>query len=553
MFVNVIPMDLDRMRERETDAAKLRELPELTEGTVVTLMADPSNPKDKNAVRVFLDDMPIGYLANRYETVPQGCVSASKISQNLAKPGVAGANARLMKAHIYQTKKADGEPVEQTHWTAEVFFRPEWRTKDEKKEAPVFTVGGNRVLNGDMATVLNNFSSYKDGDLVVMASELNDKMVAVIYRANTLNDRNNAPAGQIQNPSEDLMLALQSVKMLPVTPVRETGPNSYEVSICLDSANTDEFTEEMDALVSNCILQTREVKERVSYLVGQHVPSKIIHGVLNFIQHTDDQSAVRRPRQLYLQTVDNDCLTRSLGYHLAHRNIRLVGEKGSGKNTLVSSVCWVLNQPLCRVQGNADMDKLDLLGSQALDEHGTTFALSSFVKMLQTGGDVVLDEINAVKPEIAIVLHSLADDARSIEVPGYGFVEVHSRSRIWSTMNEDYVGTGELNSATADRFVPIYMEDQLDLKKLLKEMFPDASNEALKICGTLYEKILKSVRDGKCTSDSITTRGYIDAMEASKWLPLKSALLDNIANRPQDKDDRAAIKSFIHQLIPAGV
>lgn len=553
MIVSVIPMDLDRMRERETDAAKLRELPELTEGTVITLVTDPFNPKDKNAVRVLLGKMPIGYLANRYETIPDGCVSASKISSNLMKPGVAGANARLMKPHVYKTKKADGTPIEQIHWTAEVFFRPDWGKNEEKKEVPVFTVGGNRVLNGDLSTVLNNFSSYETGDLVVMATELNDKMTAFIYRTSTLSDRNNAPAGQIQNPSEDLMLALQNTKMLPVTPIRATGASSYEVSIDMGSSGMDEFTDEMDALVSNCVLQTREVKERVSYLVSQHVPANIIHGVLKFIQHADDQNVIRRPRQLYLQTMDNDCLTRSLGYHLAHRNIRLVGEKGSGKNTLVSSVCWVMNQPLCRVQGNSDMDKLDLLGSQSLNEHGTTFTLSSFVKMLQTGGDVVLDEINAVKPEIAIVLHSLADDARSIEVPGYGFVEVHPRSRIWSTMNEDYVGTGELNSATADRFVPIYMEDQLDLKQLLKEMFPDVSDETLKICSSLYEKILKSVRDGKCTSDSITTRGYIDALEASKWLPLKSALLDNIANRPQDKDDRNAIRSFIHQLIPAGV
>lgn len=38
---------------------------------------------------------------------------------------------------------------------------------------------------------------------------------------------------------------------------------------------------------------------------------------------------------------------------------------------------------------------------------------------------MVLDEINSVKPEIAIILHLLADDARSVEVPGYGFVEMH--------------------------------------------------------------------------------------------------------------------------------
>lgn len=39
-------------------------------------------------------------------------------------------------------------------------------------------------------------------------------------------------------------------------------------------------------------------------------------------------------------------------------------------------------------------------------------------------------------------------------------------------MNEEYVGTGMLNSATADRFDPIYLEDQMDLAKLLTSMDP---------------------------------------------------------------------------------
>ena len=54
-----------------------------------------------------------------------------------------------------------------------------------------------------------------------------------------------------------------------------------------------------------------------------------------------------------------------------------------------------------------------------------------------------------------------------------------------------------LNSATADRFVPIYLEDQMDLVKLLTSMVPGADKIAIKTCATIYEKIRKAIKDGK--------------------------------------------------------
>lgn len=93
-------------------------------------------------------------------------------------------------------------------------------------------------------------------------------------------------------------------------------------------------------------------------------------------------------------------------------------------------------------------------------------------------------------------------------------------------MNEDYVGTGMLNSATADRFIPVMLKDQMDLGKLLMEMVPDSDQKVVESCVILYDKIRKAVREGKCSSDAVTTRGFIDALESAKWLPVRAALLD---------------------------
>ena len=91
----------------------------------------------------------------------------------------------------------------------------------------------------------------------------------------------------------------------------------------------------------------------------------------------------------------------------------------------------------------------------------------------------------------------------------------------------------------------------MDLGKLLKEMVPDADSKVVDSCVTLYGKLRKAVHDGKCSSDVITTRGFIDALEAAKWLPVRTALLDNVGSRPQDRDDRNAVCGYIRELFPA--
>ena len=47
------------------------------------------------------------------------------------------------------------------------------------------------------------------------------------------------------------------------------------------------------------------------------------------------------------------------------------------------------------------------------------------LRYIEAEADVVLDEGNTIKPECADVLHSLTDEARRIQVPGYGLVKMH--------------------------------------------------------------------------------------------------------------------------------
>ena len=523
----------------------------LTPGTMVELRRELSNQVDPNAIQVFLNGGLVGYVAaDPKKTVLKGTSTNVPVAKQMDRDNVAGCWAKLIAAHPY------GDDNKKMRWEASLYWLPVWDEKKEDASGPLMLkVGGSRVTYGEISNVMSNISAYQGGKLVVRLDDLSptgdSKPTPTVWVAATMNERGASPAGMVVDPPRELTAALSGGKTLPVEPTKVLDGGNYEASVSLEMASLASFYQDMDEVIKRGIMQARDVKERVNYLLGQGVPVSLIHGVLKSMKSNQTGTQVIRPRQLFLQTLEDDYLSRCLGYHLAGKNIRLVGEKGAGKNTLVYTVCWVLNKALARVQGNSDMDKIDLLGGQALDDHGTHFELSSFVEMLMKGGDVVLDEINSVKPEIAIILHSLADDARSIEVPGYGFVEMHPDARIWATMNEDYVGTGMLNSATADRFVPVFLKDQMDLGKLLKEMVPDADEKVVDSCVTLYDKIRKAVREGKCSNDAITTRGFIDALESAKWLPVRTALMDNVGNRPQDRDDRLAVCGFIQTLFPA--
>ena len=519
----------------------------LTAGTMVKLKREPGNFKDPCAIQAILNEKPIGYVANSNKTLIPGTIPAAKISNNMDKPNVAGAYAKLIKPHIY------GEKNERVRWEAELFWIPVWAEGSKEKKKPLLLkIGGTTVLHNNIPKVMNAIDSYKDGKLILkMCDNGRTGLVPMVWIAGEEDDRTNSPAGEVQNSPAELITALTSNGTLQIEPTKVLDRGNYEATVSLETSDMADYYEDMEGVIKRGVMQARDVKERVKYLMAQVVPPAIIHGVLKDLKPNETGKKVIRPDQLFMQTAENNYLTRTIAYHLAGKNIRLIGEKGAGKNTLVYSVCWVLNQALCRIQGNSDMDKIDLLGGQALDDHGTHFQLSEFIATLMKGGDVVLDEINSVKPEIAILLHSLADDARSIEVPGYGFVEVHPHSRIWATMNEAYIGTGEMNAATADRFVPVYLADQMSLGALLSEMVPTAKKEDVNVCVTLYDKIKKAVRDGTCSTDTITTRGYIDALQSIAWLPLRTALMDNVANRPQDPDDRKVIAEFIRAVFPA--
>ena len=86
---------------------------------------------------------------------------------------------------------------------------------------------------------------------------------------------------------------------------------------------------------------------------------------------------------------------------------------------------------------------------------------------------MVLDEINMAKAEAISVLHSIMDDRKVIDIPGYDRINLHPATRIIGTMNYGYTGTRELNSALVSRFkvISVPRVNNENMKTLFQHKF----------------------------------------------------------------------------------
>ena len=374
-------------------------------------------------------------------------------------------------------------------------------------------------------------------------------------------DRMNC-VGLVSAPSDTLTAMLRSgpVKARAVSLCTAAGipcpPDSPEVwGFTAEYSVDNKLQSVLDTAVAQAFARgagTMELlREKARYLVMQAVPENVIvRSFAAMTAQTLHPELIPDPPVKFTQADAFGELTRVLAYRLCGMNVRLIGNKGCGKNTLTQTVDWLLGVPQYRMQGNAELDKLDLLGGPTIENGTMRYQLSDMLCYLRDGADVVLDEGNTIKPECADVLHSLTDEARRIEVPGYGLVKMHPISSFTITMNEDYAGTNFMNEATIDRFTPIQMSQPEGVTDILRRVVPTAGDTSLRICDVIYCGIRDKIKavDG-LDPEAMTIRGFVDALRAEPLLGLKLGLLDNVANKPQDAYTRLQLTELIESMI----
>ena len=115
-------------------------------------------------------------------------------------------------------------------------------------------------------------------------------------------------------------------------------------------------------------------------------------------------------------------LSRCLGTQLENKKgiSLMIGEAGTGKNEAVEYLAAKTNRPYYWFPCGRGMEGMDLVQHYEFDsKEGTKRFLTDLAEGIQTPGSVVMiDEINALKPEVQAILHGLGDSNRSLNYDG---------------------------------------------------------------------------------------------------------------------------------------
>lgn len=145
-------------------------------------------------------------------------------------------------------------------------------------------------------------------------------------------------------------------------------------------------------------------------------------------------------------------------------NLRLVGETGTGKTTLVHRIAELLDSTLFEIVLTRDVTKWDLLACDTLREGNTETREGIILQWLNSKkGVLYIDGFNYAEPSIISLLESLADFRGSIWLPELGktFYRTDEHYLIISynpSEKSGYSGTFIENIATIRRFEGLVIE-----------------------------------------------------------------------------------------------
>ncbi|CCL98515.1 uncharacterized protein FIBRA_00514 [Fibroporia radiculosa] len=169
--------------------------------------------------------------------------------------------------------------------------------------------------------------------------------------------------------------------------------------------------------------------------------------------------------------------------------ILLEGSPGVGKTSLITALANLCGYELCRINLSDQTDLVDLFGSDLPVEGGEfgqfVWKDAEFLRALQEGHWVLLDEMNLAPQAILEGLNSVLDHRGTVYIPelGRSFTR-HPSFRIFAAQNPLQQGGGRkgLPKSFLNRFTKVYMQELTpdDLLLVCKALFPSQSEDLLR-------------------------------------------------------------------------
>ena len=168
--------------------------------------------------------------------------------------------------------------------------------------------------------------------------------------------------------------------------------------------------------------------------------------------------------------------------------IMLEGSPGVGKTSLVAALANMCGYHLCRINLSDQTDLVDLFGSDLPVEGGEPgqFAWkdAEFLRALQEGHWVLLDEMNLAPQSVLEGLNAVLDHRGTVYIPelGRSFIR-HPSFRIFAAQNPLHQGGGRkgLPKSFLNRFTKVYVQEMSahDLLLICRNLFPQYPPELL--------------------------------------------------------------------------
>lgn len=237
---------------------------------------------------------------------------------------------------------------------------------------------------------------------------------------------------------------------------------------------------------------------------------------------------------------------------LCGKNVLLVGQKATGKNLLAENLAAAFARPRWDISFHVNMDAASLIGTDTFCDGAVCFRPGPVYAAAEQGGFAILDEINMAKSEAVAVLHAALDFRRSMDIPGYGKLELHPATRFIATMNYGYSGTRELNEALVSRFVVIEMPliSGESLIRLLQMQHPSLRKSAAEELAAVFLDLRKKCEHAELSSKALDLRGLLDAVALmEKGMCVDTALDMGITNKSFDPYEKELIRDTIHARI----
>lgn len=297
-----------------------------------------------------------------------------------------------------------------------------------------------------------------------------------------------------------------------------------------------------------------EQTDMLEFLRSEGVSEKILKEVEYFRGYyklnPDMEKRVPNPQYRYYGTKiwEEALSTLLIGEHLL-----LVGPKATGKNVLAQGLSAAFGRPEWDISFYINTDAAALIGSDTFENGSVRLRKGPILQVAEEGGFGILDEINMAKNESLAVLHAVLDFRRIIDVPGYDRITLNEASRFIGTMNYGYAGTREVNEALASRFMVVQMPviGKEDLEKLIKDKYPDITDEYADQFSQLFQDIRRKCEGGEISTKALDLRGLMAAISLIQHgLPVTDAIDLGIVNKCFDDYERQLVKDMISVRFP---